>query len=180
MKKKNNNNEKVKFESKEIKQHTIKNEDYQKVISFIVILVVVLVCLGGLFFFNGKYVSKDEFQNTTTTEAVVSIDNTVILSNDIFNQKDSKYMVMIFRSKDKTENMFNGSLVSGYQGNDKVYSVDLSNKMNENIYNVKEKEKLLVSNVKDLNVIRPTLLIIEKGKVTKAVTDNEEMISILK
>ena len=68
---------KQKFYSKEIKRNKQMNDDYKKFLAFIIVSVVVLGLLGVLYLLNGKYVTKDLFQDdskTTTTE--VSYDPT--------------------------------------------------------------------------------------------------------
>jgi predicted metalloprotease len=179
-KSKKRNNDEIK--TTRIKRNTKMNDDYKVAVSFIIMLLIVLVCIGLLFFINGRFVTKDQFQNTeTTTTTEATYDDTVILVSDILNQGSSKYYVMVYDYTNDAHKVLYSSLVSSFSDDDiKLYSVNLGLAFNSKYYNKEEDEKVKVSSSKDFNFTKPTLLVINKNKVTKAITDKDEIYSLLK
>lgn len=183
MKKKKNNNQEFNIYTKEIKKRKYVNDDYKMAVSFIIVLAIVLVCIGALFFLNGKFVSKDILQDnkTTTTTTAPSYDDTVILVNRILSVNSSKYYVMVYDFDNEVHSALYSSLVRSYKGEDiKLYSTNIGIALNKKYYNKDAEEKLKVSNYKEFNFTRPVLLEINKNKVSKVVTDEKEIISLLK
>ncbi len=177
---KKSNNGEIQFITTKMKKQTYKNEDVKLFTSAIVILVVMALCLGGLFYFNGKFVTKDEFQDqTTTTTTEPSYDKTVILINKIFDMKDKNYYVMLYDSGDEKLGGLYSGLVYNYQGELALYSVDLSNKMNKDYYDPKGKENTKPTQLSEVMITQPTLIKFEKNKVSSYVTDKEEIIKLL-
>ena len=72
-------------------------------------------------------------------------------------------MVVLF-DKSTDDASYISSLVSGYKGNSKIYSVDLSNKMNADYVSKKQ-----VSN--------PTLYVVKKGTVVETLTEKDKIYS---
>ena len=183
MKKKNNNkNQDFSIYTKEIKRKKFVNDDYKMAVSFVIVLVIVLVCIGGLFILNGKFVSKDILQDkTTTTTTTPSYDDTVILVNRILSVNSSKYYVMVYDFEDEVHSVLYSSLVSSYAGSDiKLYSTNIGIALNKKYYNKEKSEKLNVKSYKEFNFTRPVLLEINKNKVSKTITDKDEIHKILK
>lgn len=183
MKKKKNNNQDFNIYTKEIKKKKYVNDDYKMAVSFIVVLLIVLVFIGTLFFLNGKFVSKDILQDdkTTTTTTAPSYDDSVILVNRILSVNNDKYYVMVYDFNDDIHNALYSSLVSSYKGeNIKLYSTNIGIALNSKYYNKDKKENIMVSNYKDFNFTRPVLLEINKNKVSRTITTEKEIISILK
>lgn len=183
MKKKKNNNQDFSIYTKEIKKKNYVNDDYRMAVSFVVVLVIVLVFIGTLFFLNGKFVSKDILQDDkmTSTTTAPSYDDTVILVNRVLDVSSSKYYVMVYDFEDEIHEALYSSTVSSYKGEDiKLYSVNIGIALNKKYYNKDAEEKLIVTNYKDFNFTRPVLLEINKNKVSKAITDAKEIKSLLK
>ncbi len=170
------------FRTKEIKKKRKMNEDYKMAISFVVVLLIVLALLALLFVFNGKFVTKDEFQgNKTTSTTAPSYDDSVVLVNNILDLSKDKYYVLVFDFKDKTQSVLYQSLVNRYNNKDiDLYSVNLGISFNSKYYNKEAKENIKTSNYRDFNFIQPTLLVINKNKVSEAITDKEKIIDMLK
>lgn len=163
------------FESTEIKQGAFVNEDYKMVRTFIIILIIVLALVGLLFYFNGRIVTKDMLDKTTTT-TLATFDDTIILADNIFKQNDEKYMVLFYDSSDKTTEVLYGGLFNTYRGTTSLYAVDLANKMNKAHYNEKqEKENTTPKDASEVVVSGPTLITIKKGKVTSYIKDRESI-----
>ena len=162
MKKDTNKTKEIKFETKQLKNTTV-DHDNSAVTTFIIALIVIAVLVGGLYYVNAKYVTKDKYQddNTTTTTTEPSYDATVILADDALKQKETEYMV-VFIDKSKDDASYITSLISGYKGDSKIYTVDLSNKMN-----------------KDTKYTNPTLIKVKKGKVVETLTTTQDIYSAI-
>jgi hypothetical protein len=163
-KKDTNKSKEIKFETTQLKNTTV-DHDNSAVVTFIVALIVIALLVGGLYYVNAKYVTKDKYQDdtTTTTTKEPSYDATVILAEDILKQKEKEYMVVLF-DKSTDDASYISSLVSGYKGDSKIYSVDLSNKMNADFVSKKQ-----VSN--------PTLYVVKKGKIVETLTEKDKIYS---
>ena len=162
------------FETKELKNTTV-DHDNSAVVTFIIALIVIGVLVGGLYFVNAKYVTKDKYQDeTTTTTTEPSYDATVILGDDALSQSDKEYMVLFFDKKSK-EGSYYASLASGYKKDTKLYSVDLSNKMNaEYVSNSEVKYDIMPTTLDGLKKVKtssPTLIKVKKGKIVDFITD---------
>ena len=179
MKKDTNKTKEIKFETKQLKNTTV-DHDNSAVTTFIIALIVIAVLVGGLYYVNAKYVTKDKYQddNTTTTTTEPSYDATVILADDALKQKETEYMV-VFVDKSKDDASYITSLISGYKGDSKIYTVDLSNKMNKDYYNESSLRNLpmptTIEGLKECKVINPTLIKVKKGKIVELTDDKEKI-----
>ena len=182
MKKKKNNNQEFNFYTKEIKRRKLVNDDYKMAASFIVVLLIVLVFIGALFVLNGKFVSKDILQDkTTSTTTAPSFDDSVILVNNILDISKDKYYVMVYDFEDEAQSVLYSSVVSSYKGEKiKLYSTNLGVGFNKKYYDKEKSEKLKVKNAKEFNFTRPVLLEVSNNKVSKTITDEDEIYSLLK
>lgn len=169
-----------KFQSKEIKVKNYMNEDYKTITTLIIVLVVIGCFIGLLFFLNGKFVTKDHFQDNTTTTAKVKYDDSLLIVNDIFNIDDKEYFVLLYDAKDKTSNFLYSGLISSYK-DDKIslYSIDLSNSMNKKYYNKEGKINKTPKNASEVLVNGPTLMVIKNGKVSSYITEKEKIVEKL-
>ena len=169
----------IKYETKQLKNTTV-DHDNSAVVTFIIALIVICVLVGGLYYVNAKYVTKDKYQddNTTTTTTEPSYDATVILADDALKQKETEYMV-VFVDKSKDDANYITSLISGYKGDSKIYTVDLSNKMNKDYYNESSLRNLpmptTIEGLKECKVINPTLIKVKKGKIVELTDDKEKI-----
>lgn len=170
------------FVSTEIKQNKMNNEDYQKIKTFFIVLVIVVALLGLLFYFNGKVITKDIFKEQTTTQATEpTFDDGLILADDVFNKKDKEYMVLIYDSSNKENGMLYNGLFNSYSSERVLYGVDLNNKMNKSHYNENlENEITKPTNSKELVVSGPRLLTIKDGVVTEYISDTTTIVEKLK
>lgn len=170
------------FHTREIKKKNYMNDDYKMALSFIGVLFIVLALVGLLFFFNGKFVTKDEFQGDKTTATTEpSYDDTVILVNDILDISDKKYYVLAYDFTNIAQNSIYTPLVNSYSDSDiKLYSVNLGISFNKKYYNQDKEESVLVNNYKNFNFTRPTLLVVNKHKVEQVLTDNEKITNMLR
>ena len=173
-KKVENKKKEIKFETTQLKNTSVDHNN-SAVVTFIIALIVIGVLVGGLYFVNAKFVTKDRYQaETTTTTSEPSYDATVILADDSLNQKEKEYMVLFF-DKSTKEGSYYSSLASGYKKDTKLYSVDLSNKMNaEYIATSEVKYDIMPTTLDGLKKVKtasPTLIYVKKGKITNYITD---------
>lgn len=170
----------IKFETREIKKNKGMNDDYKVMISFIIVLVVIALLVSLLFFFNGKFVTKDHFQDkeTTTTEPV-KYDSKVVTVPTMFNLSKDPYYVLLYDKKDEKSFLYD-DLVSRFDDEDiKLYSVDMSDRMNKAYYDIKGTANKDIKTYKDVLITEPTLLVFKKGKVTEYITGSEKIVNKL-
>lgn len=169
----------IKFETKQLKNTTV-DHDNSAVVTFIVALIVIAVLVGGLYYVNARFVTKDKYQGdeTTTTTKEVSYDPTIIVADDALKQSETEYMV-VFYDKSKDDASYISSLISGYKGDSKIYSVELNNKMNSEYYakdgNVNDVLPTSIEELKKNKVSNPTLIKVKKGKITEIVRDTKSI-----
>lgn len=163
------------FETKEIKKSKYMNDDVKKVISFLVVLLIVALFIGLLFFINGKYVTKDEFQDSTTN--AVSINTKLITLDDILKSENSEYYVLAYNAEDTKTASIYSSLVSSTKSD--VFYVNLDETINKNHYDVAGEEKVNVKDVKDLMLTKPTLIKVKNKKIVSYTTNIDEIIKEL-
>ncbi len=170
------------YKMQEIKRRQAINDDYRRALSFVVVLVIIIALLALLYFLNGKYVSKDLFQDeTTTTTTEAKYDPSKILAANIFDIDDKEYMVLLYDSKDDKEAVLYTSSVNAYTSEDvPLYTVDLGNKMNKNYYDQDGKENTKPTKASEVMVTRSTLMVIKKGKVTSYITEPKDILAKLK
>lgn len=163
------------FETKEIKKSEYMNDDVKKVISFLVVLLIVALFIGLLFFINGKYVTKDEFQDNTTK--AVSINTKLIILDDILKSEKNEYYVLAYNTEDTKSASIYSSLVSSTKSD--IFYVNLDETINKNHYNVAGEEKVSVNDVKDLMLTKPTLIKVKNRKIVSYTTNIDEIIKEL-
>ena len=163
------------FETKEIKKSKYMNDDVKKVISFLVVLLIVALFIGLLFFINGKYVTKDEFQDNTTN--AVSINTKLITLDDILKSEKSEYYVLAYNVEDTKTASIYSSLVSSTKSD--IFYVNLDETINKNHYDVAGEEKVNVKDVKDLMLTKPTLIKVKNKKIVSYTTNIDEIIKEL-
>ena len=183
-KKTTNENEPIKFYTEELKKSKTINEDTVKVISFIVILGIVLGLFAILYFVNGKYVTKDMNEKTTTTTATTEpiYDSTKVTVDTMFNiSKKDTYYVLAYDSKDEINGAYLYNVSKSYS-NDKIklYTLDLANAQNKNYYDTKANANTKPSKASDVKFNTSTLIIFKKGKVAEFIQDKDKIIETLR
>ncbi len=174
MKKKKKIQEK-RFESKEIKRNKELNSDYKTAVAFLIVLVIVVALFGILYLFNGKFVTKDEFQtSSTTTTTTVAYDESTISMASVFKQKEKEYYCLFYDKKDKTHSMYDTLLIR-YTGSIPLYKIDLSNAMNKKNYDKAGKENTKPTNAGEIMITRPTLIHIKDNEVIEYITDRDKI-----
>jgi len=178
-----NENEPIKFYTEELKKNKSINEDTVKIISFIVILIVVIGLFVLLYFVNGKYVTKDMNEKTTTTAVTTEpiYDSTKVTVDTMFNISKDTYYVLAYDSNDEVNGSYIYSVSRSYS-NDKIklYTLDLANAQNKNYYNKKSEANTKPSKPSDVKFNTNTLIVFKKGKVVEFIQDKDKIINKLK
>jgi len=170
-------NKKVEFVTHELKKQKEVDEDYKRIVLFIILVIIIGALLFGLYYLNGKYITKDKFQNTTTTTTEAIYDDSKLTVSNLFSLSDSTYYVLVYDRSDSDSIYY--SLELSYSGDTNLYTIDVSNAMNKMYYDEDGTENTNPTSVEDVMFTRPTLLEIKKGKVSKYITSEEEIVEIL-
>lgn len=146
-------------------------------ISVVVILVILVVYLTTAVFMTGeigsKKDSKDKKENSNASS--VNSDGSIIAGR-VFNQSQSNYMVIIYSKKDASDNLI--SAISGYKGDAKLYKVNTDEAVNK--YVLSDIDNTNPNNSRELKVTKNALLTITNGSVSSYVSDDEQIIDVLK
>ena len=139
----------------------------------IIIVLVAIVLLVGMYFLTTLILNKDTLEDKVMENA---IQYNEILAGESFNQ-DGEYYVIYYDSSDEYSTV--SSLISSYQLNNsdvKLYSVDISNGMNKKYVTDGD---IVTSDASSLRVKNNTLLKFSDGKVSKTITDINEITNFL-
>lgn len=168
-----------KNKAKKNKVHYASTSEQQEIRNLCIVIIVVLLCVGGIYLLTRIFVTKDLFNNTETEEEVVAgtINYDVAIMGQILNRPYNEYYVAIYNGDDADYSGDMGLLIANYTKQDDhlhIYTVNLANAMNVDFYdpdNVNTKAQSL----DELKVGDITLLKIKKGKITKFIVDYAKM-----
>lgn len=152
-------------------------EEQMEIKKFIFVLLGLLILLVGVYFFTRAFVTKDLHKSTNDveyTEGKVSYD--VVVAGTMLNRPESEYYVYAF-SNENTKAIYYNTLVSKYSTNEKalqVYYLDIDNALNKD-YVDKENASQSFTTIDDLKLGDVTLIKVKDGKVTKYITNEEEI-----
>lgn len=171
-------------EKKKVKKNKVKyqTDEQLEIRNFIIVILVVLLCVGGLYLATRLFVTKDLFKDKTENETQEVSDGTinydVAIIGTMLQKKDKEYYVAIYDQSDKGKYLADMLKLSRkYEEKEKhlpLYIVDLSNKLNEGYYDP-ENVNVEAKTVKDMKVGDITLLKVKKGKITKYIVDYAKM-----
>lgn len=155
-----------------------KTSEQREMSNFFIVILVVLVCVGGIYFLTRAFVTKDLFDKDTPRENVVTpgeINYDVAIMGTILNRADEEYYVVIYDSTSSYAIDMN-NLVKAYTSAEKhlpVYVVDLSNKvMNGNgKYYDPNNISTNPTSLDDLIVGDRTVIKVKKGEISKFIPD---------
>ena len=129
---KNVKDEKVK-NNKKWNIYYAKTSEQKEMGNFLIVIVVVLVCVAGIYFLTRAFVTKDLFKKDTPRTTVVTpgeINYSAAIFGTMLNRPDKEYYVVIYdTTSDYATDM--STLVSGYLSGSShlpVYVIDLNNK----------------------------------------------------
>ena len=166
------------FYTQELKKSKTINEDTVKVITFTIVLIIVLALLALLYFLNGKYVTKDIDNTTSTTTTTEPIyDDTKLTVNTMFDvSKKDTYYVLAYDSTDEVvgQYLYSNATTAKIE-NVKVYTLDLNNAMNKKYYDTTKEPNTKPTKPSEVSFKTNTLLVFKKGKVVEFITDKNEI-----
>lgn len=178
-KKKNKAKNKVvdKAQNNKINYATTEQEEIRK---FLIVILVVLVCVGGIYFCTRAFVTKDLFKKDNGEEEKITagvIDYNVAIMGQLLNRPYTEYYAAIYNIPDGADSVKMTNLVDQYNAKEThlhIYTVDLSNELNKAYYdpeNVNTKAKSL----NEVKVGDITLIKVKDGKINKYIVDYEKM-----
>ncbi|MBQ8659791.1 MAG: hypothetical protein IJ475_03030 [Bacilli bacterium] len=174
--------------SKAVKKSNIKKnkinyvttEETNELKKFLIVIVVVLLCVGGIYLVTRAFVTKDLFKDEepTTEEVTPVVPNyDIAIMGTMLNRPEDTYYVVIYNTVEGDYVADMSALVSSYNAKDghkHIYTVDLSDYMNQSYYdpeNVNVKAKTL----EEVKVGDITLIKVKKGKIDKYIVDLAKM-----
>lgn len=168
------NDKKVSKKPEKIYYATSEQKDVK---SFIIVVLVVLCCVGLIYLATRAFVTKDLFnkeEEEVTTPATVNYDKAIV--GNMLGKPEKEYYVVVY---DMTGNYMSdmSSLVSSYNNKENhkhIYTVDLSNKLNADYYDV-ENENVKATSVENFKFGDVTLIKVVDGKVKLYLTDITKM-----
>ena len=188
MKKKKEINNDIKKEKKEVvfitselKQSKLSNEEYDKVKGFIVLVVIIGIFVGLLFFLNGNFVTKDlKEDETTTTTTEAEYDSKLILASEFLSLSDKSYYVLFYDADNTNEKEFAEEFINKYNVSAvPLYKVELNDLMNKKYYDPNGTENTKPKNSDELVITKTTLIKVNKKKVSSFITDKNEIGKLL-
>ncbi len=137
------------------------------------------IALGVILFIGLAYVvinfANGTWSLTKKNKPETEIDTSMVIAGTMFNKEDDEYLVLAYDKSSEKDALYE-VLASKYTGSKKLYFLDLSSGFNNNFIG----NKTVISN--DLNKLKfsgPTLLVINKDKITKSYATEKEIIDYL-
>lgn len=168
---------------KKIKKNTqikYETEEQKEIKKFIYVVIGLVIIILGIYLFTRAFITKDLFKDNKSdieyTEG--TINDSVAIVGTMLNRPYDEYYLMAFDSENTKANYYN-ALVSKYTSNEKslkVYHIDLANKLNEKyIANKDEKATTKFTTIAELKLGDITLIKVKNKKVTKIITNIDEI-----
>lgn len=177
-------------EDKKVKNINAKNlgvsEDENEIKSFIIIVIVIAVIAGIVYFVTELVANKEPEYQKTVTQGEVDYD--IVSVGTLLNRPYDDYYVLVYDA-DSDDAMKYSTTMSKYIQNNskednykKIYFCNLGNFINSAYYNVGEDNKSnpKATKIEDFDFGDLTLLQIKKGKVVKYVEDYTIIQDLLK
>ena len=146
--------------------------------NFIIVIIVVLLCVVGIYFLTRIFVTKDLFTYETPKQEdtlPVEVNYDIAIVGQIMNRPYDEYYVAIYDSTGKN-NYDMATIVSSYKAKKKlhIYRVDLNEYLNKNYYQPDD-VNTKATGVEDFRFGDVTLLRIKNGKITKYIDVIEDI-----
>ena len=172
-----------KEKTKKIKTEKYRSEEQTEMIRFVRILIIVIILILGIYFFTRIFVTKDLLNNEEEEKEILegTVNYNLTMIGSLFNKPESEYYVMIYNTENLRSIYYSG-LMTNYARNEnalKVYFADLDKELNQKFYDP-ENTNLDVTDISDLRVGDLTLLKIYLGRITDALTTEEDIANELK
>ncbi len=157
----------------------IETEEQAEIKKFILVLGGLIVILVGIYFFTRAFVTKDLFNKKKSDEInyqVGVISDTNIIVGNLLNRPYEEYYALAFSSKSNLVGYYD-TIMSKYKSEKeslKIYYIDTEDYLN-NKYIDKENPSTSFESLDKLKLGEITLMKIKKGKITKLITNVEEV-----
>ena len=156
------------------KKERIKTTEQEEMTKFVIVLLVVLICVGGIYLLTRAFVTKDLFNNNTQETSTGKVNYKSVIVGNILNRPYDEYYVIVYNTTSEVASDISTILTDFDNRTDDaklhMYIVDLNNKLNADYYNP-EKENKKATDVSSFMFGDKTLLKIKGGKVEKYITD---------
>lgn len=169
--------EKKKNKVNKINYNTTEQEEIKK---FFIVIIVVLAIVGALYLLTRAFVTKDLFnkdEDTTQEVETGKVDYSMAIMGQILNRPYDEYYVAIYDASNGKYIADMATLLYNYSSKEKhlhVYTVDLSNTLNADYYDP-ENVNTKAQSVSEIKVGDITLLKIKNKKISKYITDYDDM-----
>lgn len=175
------------MKNKKEKKVTYKTEEQKEIVKFIVLVVVIGLCVGGIYLFTRVFVTKDINKNEDTTQEEVTgaINYNMTIIGTLLTRPYDEYYALAYDSQAVSSLKYQ-AIYSAYMNKQdedltKLYYIDLSNIMNESyIADESEETNPDAESLEDLKLGEFTLIKIKKGKIVKYLEDPFEIKKELK
>jgi len=157
------------------------NEDDKAIKNFIIIFVIVILAVFGIYMLTKYVVVKDNESESSEETQEVEINNSVAIVGTMLNKGDEHYYVMLYRDDDENSGEYL-TLQSTYSASEDalpVFTVDLSNALNEKFYD-KDNVNLDSDDINELRFGDFTVLEVKKGKIVKSYTSVDKVKKVWK
>lgn len=169
--------------SKRIKMDKYETEEQVELKQFIKILVVLIILVVGVYFLTRAFVTKDLFnkkeESSETTKGTINYSTTLI--GNMFNKIDKEYYVLMYDTEDLQAAYYSG-FMSNYSKNKdnddfiNIYFANLNNPLNHKYVTDNEEEiNINTTNFDEFKVGKLALIKVTDGKISKAITNAEEI-----
>lgn len=150
------------------------DEDENAIKSFVIIVIVIAVLAGVIYFLTNKFVDNESEYVKTVTPGSINYD--IVSVGTMFNRPYDDYYVLVY-DVDNSDAVKYSTIMNKYMGNSeedgykKIYFCNLGNSLNSKYYNVNgdHKSNPNATGIDDLNFGDLTLLEIKNGKIIKYV-----------
>lgn len=154
-------------------------EEQKEVKKFICVLLGLVLVIVGVYFFTRVFITKDLFNNKTNevtyTDGTINYD--VAIVGNMLNRPYDEYYLMAFDSESTKVNYYN-TLASMYISSKKslkLYHIDLANELNKKYIAEDNNISKKFESIDKLKLGEVTLIKVKNKKVTKFITNIEDI-----
>ena len=128
----------------------------------------ILIAFALINIFNGNWNLFNK-----KNEKVTEIDPKMVMVGTMFNKEEEEYLVLAYDMQDDNNSIY-AYLASNYYGSPNLYYLDLSSGFNNNFIG---EETVISSDLSKLKFSKAALLLINKDKITKSYTTEDEIVN---
>ncbi len=166
------------MEMGKVKKNKYETEEQKEIKKFIIVLVGLILVIVGIYFFTRAFVTKDLFKNTDDIQYKEgAINYEVAIVGNMLSRPEKEYYVFAFNSESNKINHYN-TLASKYKGEKdalKMYYLDTNNELNKKYVATDESISTSFKSLEELKLGEVTLIKVKNGKVTKLITNVDDI-----